>query len=86
LPADPETVCHFLIEETPNSRPEQLAKFCAAIRFYHEWADKPYRGDDVLIRAALRRAKRLYEQQREQDEQAETTTTQPPSATNGAAH
>jgi hypothetical protein len=71
LPADPETVCHFLIEETPNSRPEQLVKMTSAIRFYHEWADKPYSGDDVLIRAALRRARRLYEQQRDQDNQTE---------------
>jgi site-specific recombinase XerD len=82
LPTSPEVISHWLIEEAgAGMRPERLARCVNAIKFFHEWADKPCPTDDVLVRAALRWARRHWEE--EQNKETETAT-ELPSAANGA--
>jgi hypothetical protein len=65
LPTCPEVVAHFLIEAAAHGvRPKKLERTVAAIAFYHEWADKPFRSNDVLIRAALRWIRRALDRER----------------------
>lgn len=61
LPTSPEVVAHYLIEMAKDHKPERLARSVAAIAYTHEWSDLPWR-DDVVIRAALRGARRCHEQ------------------------
>jgi hypothetical protein len=62
LPTSPEIVAHFLIEMALEHPPERLGRIVGAIAYTHEWSDLPWR-DDVVVKAALRWAKRCYEQE-----------------------
>jgi hypothetical protein len=87
LPTSPEVVAHFIIEAAADGlRIKALERTVSAIRFIHELKDAPFRSDDVLIRAALRWARRKQnaEAERATEIAASAAKTAEPAKANGA--
>ena len=58
LPAAPETVCAFLIEQAEGHRPATLSAKCAAIAFQHRVAKLPNPCDALEVRELMRGIRR----------------------------
>lgn len=83
LPTTPEIAAHYIVHAALSTPPARLHRIWNAIQYFHEWHHGGRLPDDLIVKAALRFARRCYEEEMAKPEgDREPIPTEEPEPTN----